>query len=270
MIPDPDTPGVFDVTHFGNSLEHPGDPPHSNHNIIGTPDSDKSHWEEQTLPIDCAVMAQRGIIEDFTGQPYSEAQAVWEASHNGWLNENGTSPDDVGKLLELHNIPCHRVDGARIQDLMAELSQGHKVIVGVDSGELWNKDSPMEDFFGQSADHAIWVTGVDNSDPNDPKIIINDSGVPDGAGKEYSLSQFKDAWADSGFNYVATNNAPPDMSFAAGFDSSQGVFPDLVEYFNLKAVLPFAAAGTMFAVRIKDRPSSKMSDEERNKRLTEI
>ncbi|MDP3114401.1 MAG: hypothetical protein Q8M98_06450 [Candidatus Cloacimonadaceae bacterium] len=175
--------------------------------IVGTPNADQNHWQQQETDFTCAVQAQRGIIEQFTGEEVSESQLVYEATANGWLTENGMNPDDVGNLLELHGVPCHTNDGASIQDLMSELSEGRKVIVGVDSGELWHGE-PLEDFFHQSADHAIWVTGVDFTDPNNPQVIINDSGDPNGAGKQYALNDFMDAWQDSGFNYVATDISP--------------------------------------------------------------
>jgi len=175
--------------------------------VIGTPNADMSHWQQQDTDFTCAVQAQRGIIEQFTGEPISESQLVYEATANGWLTNRGMSPDDVGNLLELHGIPCHANHDATVQDLLGELAEGKKVIVGVDSGELWNGE-PIEDFFHQSADHAIWVTGVDFTDPNNPQVIINDSGDPNGAGKQYSLNDFVDAWEDSGFNYVSTDFAP--------------------------------------------------------------
>lgn len=175
--------------------------------VIGTPNADTAHWQQQDTDFTCAVQAQRGIIEQFTGEPISESQLVYEATANGWLTDKGMSPDDVGNLLELHGIPCHSNTDASVHDLLGELAHGRKVIVGVDSGELWNGE-PIEDFFHQSADHAIWVTGVDFTDPNNPQVIMNDSGDPDGAGKQYALNEFMDAWEDSGFNYVATDFAP--------------------------------------------------------------
>jgi len=141
------------------------------------------------------------------------------------------SPHDVGRLLELHGVDCHSVTGATVEQLMAELAQGHKVVIGVDSGELWNNDFPLEDFFGQSADHAIWVTGIDLSDPDHPQVIINDSGDPSGSGKAYDLAHFVDAWQDSGFFYVATDSAPPEARFAAsGFDAGEGGFSELIAW----------------------------------------
>jgi len=201
--------------------------------VDGTPGEDAQFWQLQTTPFTCAVVAQLGIIEAFTGEPVSEAQLVYDATANGWLSDNGMSPLDVGNLLDLYNIPCHVEMGATIQDLMAELTQGHKVIVGVDSGELWHQDFPLEDFFQQAADHAIWVTGVDTSDSDNPMVIINDSGDPNGAGKAYPMADFVDAWEDSGFRYVGTDNAPPDFDqLAAGFNADSGLFTDIANYYG--------------------------------------
>lgn len=179
--------------------------------IIGTPQEDACLWQQQTTPFTCAVVAQRGIIEAFTGETLSEAQLVYEATANGWLTDGGMSPLDASQLLELHGISCHIQTGATVEQLLAELTQGHKVIAGVDAGELWRQDSPLEDSFCQVTDHAIWVTGVDMSNPTHPQIFVNDSGDPAGAGKAYDLTNFVDAWQDSGFFYVATDHAPPYM-----------------------------------------------------------
>ena len=236
---DTDMGSVLDSFDFSmDDVRMPWSSPESlqeNSGIIGTPDMDVQYWQPQTTNFTCAVQAQRGIIEAFTGEHVSEAQLVYEATANGWLTDRGMSPLDAGSLLELHGIDCHSKSGATIEDLMSELAQGHKIIVGVDSGEIWRDDFPLEDFFGQSADHAIWVTGVDMTDPAHPKVIINDSGdAANGAGKAYDLALFKDAWQDSGFFYVATDDAPSDMSFAAGrgFDTTAGEFPELVGYFE--------------------------------------
>ena len=45
-------------------------------------------------------------------------------------------------------------------DLTSALAQGQKVIIGVDSGELWQGE-PMGDLLsGEQADHALIVAGV--------------------------------------------------------------------------------------------------------------
>ena len=199
--------------------------------VIGTPETDIWFWEIQTTGFTCAVQAQRGIIEMFTGDPISESQLVYEATTHGWLTDAGMSPFDVGNLLELHGIDCHSQSNATVEQLMAELASGHKVIIGVDSGELWGEDSPLEDFFQEKADHAVWVTGVDLTDPDNPKVIINDSGTSDGAGKSYDLKLFVDAWEDSGFDYVATNKAPVNLGDQIdGFDTEIAGFTELINW----------------------------------------
>jgi hypothetical protein len=103
---------------------------------VGVPDSDIPHWQLQTTPFTCAVVAQRGIIEEFTGQEISESQLGYDATVHGRLINGGMSMEDVGNLLELYGVPCHEHTGATIEDLMSELAQGHQLIVGVDSGEV--------------------------------------------------------------------------------------------------------------------------------------
>ena len=44
------------------------------------------------------------------------------------------------------------------------------------------------------ADHAVEVIGFDYSDPNNPMVILNDSGTPDGCGELVPLDVFVNAW----------------------------------------------------------------------------
>ena len=181
--------------------------------VYGDPHTQAGTFEEQTLPFDCAVQAQANLISLFEGQHFSESEAVFEAAKEGWLTENGTSMEDVGRLLELHDIDVHHVENGSVQDLIGEISAGRGVIVGVNSAELWDPGllTWLEDKFGaMGADHAITVTGIDMTDQNHPMVIVNDTGTPDGAGAMYPLEQFVDAWGDSGRSYVATNDAIPN------------------------------------------------------------
>jgi hypothetical protein len=117
-------------------------------------------WREQSTPFTCAVVSQQMILESF-GVQVSEAQLVYDSVSNGWLSEGGTSVGDVGALLDYYGIPVHQGAGGDIESLVYELAQGHKVIVGVDSGELWNQDMFFEDWLNPNgADHAIMVNGM--------------------------------------------------------------------------------------------------------------
>lgn len=162
----------------------------------------------QIYPDTCAIKSQQLILQDF-GLHFTEDQLRDEAMMYGWY-DGGTAPQDVGKLLELHGVPVSQYENANIFNLVNELAQGHKVIVGVDSGELWH-DGILDKFFeDNTADHALIVSGVDTSDPNDIKVIITDPGTGNLL-KEYSMEEFVDAWEDSNCFMMATNNPVPDI-----------------------------------------------------------
>lgn len=209
--------------------------------IIGVPGIDSEYWQRQEGNT-CALMAAAGIIRSMTGEYVSEEEIVQEATASGLYN-NGTHPDDFGKILSAYDIDYHVSVNGTTADLIRELVYGRKVMVAVDGGELLSNpvyraveaiEDVVNDIFGfQAADHAIWFTGVDLSDPSDIKVIINDSGVDDGAGKSVSLSVFRDAWEDSGFHYVATDEPPPDLEqIVSDFDAETGTFPDVSAYFE--------------------------------------
>lgn len=162
----------------------------------------------QIYPDTCAIKSQQLILQDF-GIHFTEDQLRNEAMMYGWYN-GGTSPEDVGKLLELHGIPVSQYENANIFNLVNELAQGHKVIVGVDSGELWGDDIFDKIFEDNAADHALIVSGVDTSDPNNVKVIVTDPGTGNLL-KEYSMDEFVDAWKDSNCFMMSTNNPVPEI-----------------------------------------------------------
>jgi hypothetical protein len=171
------------------------------------------------------------ILHDF-GIDVSEAQLTYDAATNGWL-DGGTSMNDMGKLLEYHGVPTHTNYNGDLPSLVNELSHGRKVIVAVDSTELWNGTSFWQRLTGwdnNAPDHAIVVSGIDFSDPNNPQVIVNDPGRPDGGGMQYPLKHFLEAWNDSNCAYVATDNAPPDLAthsqFGSNFNMQSAMYSD--------------------------------------------
>lgn len=180
----------------------------------------------QIYPDTCAIKSQQLILKDF-GFHLTEDQLRNEALMYGWYN-GGTSPEDVGKLLELHGIPVSQYENANIFNLVNELAQGHKVIVGVDSGELWGDNIFDKLFEDNEADHALIVSGVDTSDPNNVKVIVTDPGTGSLL-KEYSMEEFVDAWEDSNCFMMATNTPVPEIfnpfNQLPGFDTSMSNLP---------------------------------------------
>lgn len=185
---------------------------------------------QQIYPDTCAIKSQQLILEDF-GIHFTEDQLRNEAMAFGWYN-GGTSPEDVGKLLELHGIPVSQYENANIFNLVNELAQGHKVIVGVDAGELWGNDVFDKMFEDNAADHALIVSGVDTSDPNNIKVIVTDPGTGSLL-KEYSMEEFVEAWADSNCFMMSTNNPVPKIfdpfNSLPGFDMPMANIPMIGE-----------------------------------------
>jgi hypothetical protein len=163
---------------------------------------------KQTYDDTCAVKSQELILSEF-GINLSETELAVEAREHGWFN-NGTPPEAVGNLLELHGIPVSHYENANIFNLVNELAQGHKVIVGVDAGELWQDDVLDKFFEDNRADHALIVSGVDTTDPDNITVILTDPGTGD-LMKEYPMEEFIEAWKDSNCYMVATDIPAPDI-----------------------------------------------------------
>jgi hypothetical protein len=219
-------PGDF-ITSLGQSLLHhePSFGP-----VVGTPGEDSNAFVSQTTGFTCDVVAQEMILHEF-GDNASEAELVFEATRHNLLTSDGTTFENMGQLLELHGVHAHLVQDGSVDSLTDELSKGHKVIVAVDSSDLWDASLPLSHLFhSPKADHAIVVTGLDMSDPAHPKVVVNDPGLPNGAGNVYPLDQFLEAWSASGNTYVATNSAPPNLAqhmiFGANYHPENGMYMD--------------------------------------------
>jgi hypothetical protein len=201
----------------------------------------------------CAIKSQQLILNDF-GIPVSEDQLVNQAEQlDIYSPGSGTSPQDVGKLLMLNGVDCTQHENATIYDLTSALAQGQKVIIGVDSGELWNNGilSPFmnqvsDQLVGEQADHALIVAGIDTTNPNDVQVILTDPGTGEEAAR-YPMAQFLDAWQDSG-NFMVTTDAPAPLAYnpeMINFDYDAGNIPTIgelpYEYFD-QTILPVSQA----------------------------
>jgi hypothetical protein len=200
---------------------------------IGDPTSQLDDWIYQGPTDTCAVAAETSLINQFITDDLSLDHASYISASQGWWQPGmGTDPSEIGNMMDLYGIPNHTVTNASLEQLATELQNGHGVIVGVNSGELWDTGLLAElkeflcDAFGLDAsefigaDHAVTVTGIDTSDPANPMVILNDSGHPDGAGVMYPLEKFMDAWENSDFYYTATDIPIPDQlpPSSLGFD----------------------------------------------------
>ena len=188
-----------EMTYFDPDSVDPDD-------VIGDPEDAIDLWECQGDTNRCAIYAQKFIIEEYTGEEVDIEELVDVAEENGWFEEEyGTSLNDMDKLLEKYDVPHETSYGNDINDIAECLDNGQKVIVSVDSEEYWYGEEDGSNVFspGDGPNHAIEVIGIDNSDPENPMIIVNDSGVPHGAGMAIPADTFMDAWEDGNCQMIA-------------------------------------------------------------------
>jgi len=155
---------------------------------------------QQQYPDSCAIKSQE-LILNAHGIDVNESDLRDEAIHNAWYAPGyGTPMQDIGNLLETRGMNVHHFENATMEQLTNEIAQGHSVIVGVDSGELWNPgiDESFEDIiFGKQADHALLVSGISiNPFTAEESVLLTDPGTGD-VYANYPIDQFTDAWDDS-------------------------------------------------------------------------
>lgn len=165
--------------------------------IVGDIEGDKESWHRQTSPNSCDICVEEFVAEQLLDKEFSEQDFAEYAENKGWYDyEKGTYADDFGKILEDLGLEVERGMGYDLQDIAEELKNGGKVMCHVNSGALHNPE--YAEIPGLKGDHMIQVIGIDATNPADVKIIINDSGVPEGEGCRVDASDFLKAWEKSG------------------------------------------------------------------------
>lgn len=209
--------------------------------VAGDPDDANFHLFQQGS-WNCGIASPSEVVWALTGEHPNIVDETALAAEFGVLNHHGTDPENIKKWLEFHDIECHSNEHATFVDVLKELRDGNKVIVGVNSDALWNSNDALRAFAGR-ADHAIWLTAADASDPDHFKITINDSGRPDGAGIVYDLHDFESVLDLPAFHLVATGHGPSHLpEHPIGYDEEHGVFFALDEFLRDHGAA-FAGAG---------------------------
>lgn len=178
-----------------------------NHNL----DTFDSQIFQGFTPI-CAIRSQQIIMRDYGIQIPSD-ELVYFSEAQGWYDEDGTCKSAIGNLLSICGIGVHTSENNNVYDLVKELQAGHRVIVGVDSHELWSEPGSEEWEFYNSidhADHALIVAGlrIDPNHPEDNSVILTDPGQGN-VYIEYPMEHFVEAWRDANFYMMATDEPAP-------------------------------------------------------------
>lgn len=152
----------------------------------------------------CAIKVQQLVLAEFDIE-IPEKDLLEEARQEGWyVDDKGMLLEHVGKTLNKHGIETDRIINASLEELELACKAGCKVIVAVDSGELWS-DNPenqrreeQEDLIEEIPDHVALVVGVEKEGDTIVGISIQDPVVFDGI-KTVAPDVFMDAWQDSDF-----------------------------------------------------------------------
>jgi hypothetical protein len=164
--------------------------------IIGDPAGAIDVFYPQSVDGPCAAVAQGFVIQQLTGEVMTEADlSAMSEAYEWYAPGGGTYPHNVGNIMLEHGLTVARGTDYTIDDIADVLENGGGVVVGVRAADLYPGDwySP-----GMGADHAIQVIGIDNSNPDFPMVILNDSGIQHGGGIMIPLDSFLNAWEASG------------------------------------------------------------------------
>ena len=154
--------------------------------------------------MDCAIKAQQMVLQNY-GIETTVEELTELAKKNGWFEEGkGSAFDFVGELLNTYGVESVQMRNASIYHIMHELSQGHKIIVGVDSD-----NEPEDAAFGyDGARHVMLVVGIDTSDKNNLKVVVKDPSHPE-VEQRYPAKDFMERWKNTGCFMIATKQAAP-------------------------------------------------------------
>lgn len=149
--------------------------------------------------MDCAVKAQQMVLHNY-GIEASVEELTALAKKQGWFEEGkGSAFDFVGELLNHYGVESVQMRNAGVYHIMHELSQGHKIIVGV--------DADAADDNGQ-AQHVMLVAGIDTTDPDNLKVVVRDPSHPE-QDTTYLATDFMEHWKHTGCFMVSTKQPAP-------------------------------------------------------------
>jgi hypothetical protein len=163
-------------------------------------------WNDKGYEGTCGLVSVEGTARH-AGTDTSESHVVDVAADKGLCEtegdpeqQGGTNPWDRQAVLDELGVPSRIESDRTPEDLAQMVERNDGVIARVNAGELWGDD----DHLGAPApdgrlrpNHAVSVTGTVRKDGALDGFVVNDSGVPDGAGKFVPLDRWNMAWTDT-------------------------------------------------------------------------
>lgn len=165
--------------------------------ISGDPTESMNHWEYQGQTNRCAIYSQKFVVEELTGDDIDIEDFTNIAKENGWFTEEGgTTFLNMNNMLDYYGIDNEMSFHKSVDDIENCLNEGGKVIVSIDCHEIWYGEDNNIFSPESSSNHAVEVIGIDRTDPENPMVVLNDSGSPKGKGEMVPLDVFQEAWED--------------------------------------------------------------------------
>lgn len=158
---------------------------------------------------DCGLVSVENVFHQFGISATEDGVISYAVNHIPPLcdvdpfdtgGSGGSEPTKMAQLLSENGVPATAFGGAGTQDLATWVDEGRGVILGVDSGILW--DNPDHYNFGQP-NHAITITGTAR-DPESGGVLgfyVCDSGRvgdPDQARRFVPAETIAAAWSGEG------------------------------------------------------------------------
>ena len=168
------------------------------------------HNYRALYPVSTRIVPNAGQIDNVPGYYYGTKTRWTESffSHYGQQGRFGMATD--------------------FATIIAELQHGNPVILRVDGSEL--RGTPADRFntimddndrtaahVQSNGNHVIWLTSIDNTDPDNPVFNVIDSASPGGA-RQYNLREITAAAEDTEFAYITIGTKPPLLIATDNFE----------------------------------------------------
>ena len=185
--------------------------------LHGAPASAADEWFFQRDQGYCLPASITQILSEVTGHSFSDESVVMSAVEELRIpfDSRGMTMPQGLQLLEHFGIDAEIETGLTLTDLETCLDEGRSIILGVDSSDIWNEPADPAELVDK-ADHALVITAIDTERGF---VVLSDPGHPEGNQRIVPLTDFVEAWSDSGNMAVVTTEptlSPEEIDAGGG------------------------------------------------------
>jgi hypothetical protein len=177
--------------------------------ITGDPVGDPDFFDKQDDCNSCAIATTSMILQNLGYDFGEEFLADYFQEYGAYDPTVGTAPhliaDAINVLSELTNSDFHaaEIKNFSVDELKQILKSGEKILVGVDSFELYrDSELTLNEFRGiPDSGHAIQLIGIIESSL-DTTVVLNDPAIENGTGIKVPIERFLNSTDDFGFTAI--------------------------------------------------------------------